>query len=431
MQILILKSIPSEMDANRPQYPGLTVTHRIQLKAGYQACRRLTVKLLDELEPQAYTYQAHPDFSPLGWHLGHIAYTEELWLLQHYAGQEPLWPQYCQLFAADGLPKSQRCQLPDLDTIRQYLSLVRTRVSAYLETVPPEQDAWLWYFVLQHESQHCETMAVVKQLLTPASPLVWSPQSSPVSEAEMIEIAAGTFDQGYDGIDAQDNECPVHSVTLATYWIDRYPVTCGQYGAFIQAGGYQEPCWWSEAGWIWLQQSAVHHPLYWTNDPCWDDHPVCGVSWYEAEAYATFVGKRLPTEAEWEKAACWDGITHQSQPYPWGYETPSAQRCNHGDLVGKTTPVQSYPLGQSAAGCWDMLGNVWEWTQSWFTGYPGFSPYPYQGYSQIYFDGRHRVLKGGSWATRPWALRCSWRNWYHPHVRQVFAGFRCAWTDQP
>ncbi|NEO26333.1 MAG: SUMF1/EgtB/PvdO family nonheme iron enzyme, partial [Kamptonema sp. SIO4C4] len=179
-------------------------------------------------------------------------------------------------------------------------------------------------------------------------------------------------------------------------------------------------------GWHWLQENPVSQPLYWCDAPEWEEHPVCGVSWYEAEAYANFVGKRLPTEAEWEKAACWHPEQGNNWLYPWGNAAPTTQCCNHNTMVGHTTPVNAYPGGQSPSGCWDMLGNVWEWTNSWFAGYSGFQYFPYKGYSQVYFDGQHRVLRGGSWATRPWAIRSSFRNWYHPWVRQLFVGFRCA-----
>jgi formylglycine-generating enzyme required for sulfatase activity len=155
------------------------------------------------------------------------------------------------------------------------------------------------------------------------------------------------------------------------------------------------------------------------------------VSCYEAEAYARFVGKRLPTEAEWEKAASWHPQTQQRQTYPWGEAFPSAEQCNHDHLQGQTTAIDAYPSGQSAYGCYDMLGNVWEWTASWFDGYDGFEFYPYRGYSQVYFDGQHRVLRGGSWVTRPWGLRSAFRNWYAPGTRQILAGFRCAQDAEP
>lgn len=229
---------------------------------------------------------------------------------------------------------------------------------------------------------------------------------------------------------ALDNERGCHTVNLPTYWLDRYPVTWGQYQSFIAAGGYRDRQWWSAAGWQWLQQAKVQVPLQRASDADGADHPVCGVSAYEAEAYARFVGKRLPTEAEWEKAARWDPIAGQSRTYPWGETPPTAHHCNYGHQVGGTTPVNQYPAGQSAYGCYDLLGNVWEWTVTWFAPYPGFRPYPYVGYSQAYFDQAHRVMRGGSWATYPWGLRSSFRNWYPPQVREVFVGFRCA-SDTP
>lgn len=402
-------------------------------------CRIGTLALFERIDEMTFRRQAHPEFSPAGWHLGHIAYTEALWILERYAGLPPILPQYHQLFAADGLPKCDREKLPPLSKILDYLDTVRTQVFAYLEAAPLDKQERLWRFLIQHESQHSEIIAFVLQLqrwhLRERHQEIWvrgraeNLKSNLQPAAEMIEIPAGEFEMGNDSIDALDNERSLHRAYLDTYWIDRYPVTCKEYRVFIEAGGYQNDCWWSDAGWQWLQENPVAQPLYWSAAPTWDNHPVCGVSWYEAEAYARFVGKRLPTEAEWEKAASWDAAAGRCYTYPWGDAEPQTQRCNHDNVSGQTTAVNAYPAGQSAYGCYDMLGNVWEWTSSWFDGYEGFVPYPYRGYSQTYFDGQHRVLKGASWATRPWAMRSSFRNWYYPSVRQILAGFRCASDD--
>ncbi|HEY9671676.1 MAG TPA: ergothioneine biosynthesis protein EgtB [Waterburya sp.] len=430
--------------------PGTTPTHSIasrytstwqtltprqrrdSIREAMHQCRLGTLALFEEIDDTTFRKQAHSEFSPVGWHLGHIAYTEALWILQRCAGLPPVFPQYHRLFAADGLPKPERENLPSLTEICHYLDAVRTQVFDYLETAPLEQQERLWHFLLQHESQHGETIALVLQLQRWHLQEPWviastaTPPSSLQPPAEMIEIPAGEFVMGNDSIEALDNEYKRHRVYLDTYCIDRYPVTCGQYREFIAAGGYQTERWWSPAGWKWLQENPVAQPLYWSSTSTWDNHPVCGVSWYEADAYARFVGKRLPTEAEWEKAASWDVATGQQRSYPWGQETPTAQRCNLDNTIGQTSPANAYPSGQSAYGCYDMLGNVWEWTGSWFDAYEGFAAYPYRGYSQAYFDGQHRVLKGGSWATRPWAIRSSFRNWYYPSIRQILAGFRCA-----
>ena len=499
---------------------------RQHLKQQMEACRSATLALFETIDHATFCQQAHPDFSPIGWHLGHIAYTEALWLLEHSAGQSPQFPEYRRLFAADTLPKAERVYLPDFAEIQIYLQSVRAATFAYLETAPLDVQERLWRWLLQHESQHGETIALVLELgrrqkaegrgqkakesgqrqkvkgkrqksvksgqpsavsgqqkiesdqrsavsgqpsainsklsseaallktqnsklktspAPPASSASPAPPTSPASPASsaplaypypshlspltspLLPIPAGTFDCGNESIDALDNERPVHRVYVDAYWIDRDPVTCGHYQAFMAAGGYADSRWWSVEGWEWLQTAQVTEPLYWSAAAAdRANHPVCGVSWYEADAYARFVGKRLPTEAEWEKAASWHPIAKQRQTYTWGELAPSADDCNCNHWVGRTTPVDAYPAGVSAFGCYDLLGNVWEWTASWFDRYTGFEAYPYRGYSQAYFDGQHRVLKGGSWATQPSSLRCAFRNWYHPHVREILAGFRCA-----
>ncbi len=428
---------------------SLSSISRLELHQALEQCRAGTFRLVAGLEDAVLCAQAHPDFSPLGWHLGHIAFTESLWILENLMGLPPQFPEYRCLFAADGLPKHARVHLPSLGELRYYLDTVRQQVQEYLAIAPLAEQARLWYWLLQHESQHNETMSIILELHqrqsagqwpsnqgrstvlssiqpslladnTPTSPETrqqrWGREHG-VDDAwnqPMIYLPAGEFAMGNATIAAAiDNEAPVQQVVLGSYWIDRYPVTCRDYGQFMAAGGYHDRCHWSDQGWQWLQSQAengkpISQPLYWQDDPHWDDCPVSGVSWYEAEAYARFMGKRLPTEAEWERAAL------------------GASPGNHDRQYGHTTPVQAHSSGQSHAGCCDMLGNVWEWTDSWFLGYNGFNAYPYPGYSQAYFDHKHRVLRGGSWATRPWAIRTTVRNWYHPSVRQVLAGFRCA-----
>ncbi|MEG4486352.1 ergothioneine biosynthesis protein EgtB [Microcoleus sp. D2_18a_B4] len=413
-----------------------------------QQCRSGTFKLFADIDYDTFCRQAHPDFSPVGWHLGHIAYTEDLWLLQRCAGLKPVFPQYHQLFAADILPKKQRVFLPALPDVELYLDAVRKKVLDYLEVAPIDEQERLWRFIIQHESQHCETVAFVLQMqrkkeegrgkkeegrgkkeegrLISNYRLPIADYQLQITDSPAIEIPGGEFYMGSDAAEALDNERSRHLCYLEAYSIDRYPVTCRQYRDFMESGGYQNPDWWSADGWKWLQGEAVSQPLYWSENQAFNNHPVCGVSWYEAEAYCNFIGKRLPSEAEWEKAASWDATNQTYRIYPWGEEPPNGSLCNHGNNIANTSPVDAFPKGASAIGCWDMLGNVWEWTASTFDAYPGFESYPYRGYSQVYFDGEHRVLKGGSWATFPQALRSTFRNWYYPGVRQIIAGFRCA-----
>lgn len=378
-----------------------SVCDRAQLQQWMQHCRQHTLSLFTGLDHETLCRQAHADFSPIGWHLGHIAYTEGLWILEHLLGMAPQFPEYRRLFAADVLPKRDRVNLPTFAEIQTYLATIRTQVFAYLRTAPLDAQARLWLWLLQHESQHAETIAIVLALQGQGGSKGVGENLKPQTlelktQNSHLFIPAGTFEMGNESLWALDNERSAHQVNVADFWIDRAPVTCEQYHEFIQAEGYSNSCWWTEAGWAWLQQAAVDQPRYWLGNGD-DQQPVCGVSWYEAAAYAKFAGKRLPTEAEWEKAAVFSSTQ---------------------SLTQSSSPDQI-----------EQVGQVWEWTTSWFGGYPGFEAYPYRGYSQAYFDGQHRVLRGGSWATQSWSRRSSFRNWYHPHVREIFAGFRCVKSD--
>lgn len=391
--------------------PICTSEAKLRVLERLSCSRAATLALFEGLDHATFCRQAHPDFSPVGWHLGHIGYTEAHWLLERCAGQPLPLPEYRRVFAVDSLPKALRSNLPDQEEVRYYLNTIRAQVLLYLEVAPLEHQERLWRWLIQHESQHSETVAIVLQLqsLTRFANLVMS-DTSPVAQVNQYEqptqgilIAAGSFEQGSDSIDALDNERPAHRVHLEPYLIDRYPVTRAQYRAFLLAGGYHERCWWSEEGWSWLGTQRIAQPLYWsiTED---DRLPVCGVSAYEAEAYAQFANKRLPTEAEWEKAAGRIAIRQISR-------TSDQSRSGVVDI-----PATGYS---------NTLSNVWEWTSTWFHPYDGFVSYPYPGYSAPYFDRQHRVLKGGSWASQPWTSRSSFRTWYHPGTREIFAGFRC------
>ena len=392
------------------------------LKQAMIQCRAETLRGLKRIPRDLFCQQIHPDFSTIGWHFGHIAFTEALWLLPSSLQEKFNLPAYQILFRADGLPKDQRCHLPDQDIIQDYLDKVRSAVFEKLEKRESHFSERLWHWLLQHETQHAETIAFLCHLAginigATAYPVKHNLEAI---APQMIEIPAGGFWQGSDNVLAQDNERPAHWVELESFWLDQYPVTCGQYQDFINQGGYEKAKYWTAAGWQWREKNQIPQPLYWSRFHLnfdYKNHPVYGVSAYEAEAYANFVGKRLLTESEWEKAALWNAR---------GRAELSEKSCNYHAHFGQTTPVNHYADSQNSLGCQDLLGNVWEWTASTFAPYENFRPYPYPGYSQAYFDGEHRVLRGGSWATRPWGLRPSFRNWYHPWVRQILVGFRCA-----
>jgi ergothioneine biosynthesis protein EgtB len=285
----------------------------------------------------------------------------------------------------------------------------------------------------QLKRRNTESAAVNSSLIVP-----------PSSFGEMVRVEGGPVEVGsYGHPFAYDNEQPPHTIELADFRIDKYPVTSGEFAEFIEAGGYRTRSLWSDEGWDWKESNKVESPLYWSKaegdkSARWRvqemfeytglerDRPVTGVSWYEASAYALFLGKRLPTEAEWEKAASWEPRTRTKRRFSWGDEPARVDLANYDNNNWGTTPVWSHSAGQSAYGCFDMTGNNWEWTASTFDGYPGFKAFPYPEYSELWFDGDHKILKGGSWATREPLLRCSFRNFWRRGFRIAFAGFRCA-----
>jgi iron(II)-dependent oxidoreductase len=298
--------------------------------------------------------------------------------------------------------------------------------------------------VLQHEHQHDETMLATLQLMDDPSyrPVAPPPPSSPSGGLpDDVEIPAGPFVMGTDDDAwAYDNERPAHVVHLPAFRIDTVPVTNRAYLGFIEDGGYDEPHWWGDEGWAWRQKAGLRHPEFWRAEGCgsWSrnrfgwredlplDEPVQHVCWHEADAFARWAGKRLPTEAEWEKAAAWSRADRVKGRWPWGDDEPGPERANLGGHHFRPAAAGAYPAGAAASGCRQLIGDVWEWTSSDFEPYPGFVTFPYREYSEVFFGSGYKVLRGGSWATSPLAVRTTFRNWDFPIRRQIFAGFRCA-----
>jgi iron(II)-dependent oxidoreductase len=239
---------------------------------------------------------------------------------------------------------------------------------------------------------------------------------------------------------ALDNERSAHEVDLPGFYLDKTPITNRAYMEFIEDGGYQREELWNREGREWIEKEGIYAPKHWYQKephswwtqafgfdrPVHPETPVVHVSWYEADAYARWAGKRLPTEAEWEKAASWNPETGTKRLYPWGDAPPTPELANLDQLAFGTAEVGAYPEGASAYGALGMIGDVWEWTASEFTAYPSFEAFPYREYSEVFFDDGYKVLRGGSWATRPGAIRNTFRNWDFPMRRQLFVGFRCA-----
>jgi iron(II)-dependent oxidoreductase len=335
-----------------------------------------------------------PILSPLAWDLGHIANFEELWLVQTIGGREPLHGDLGRFYDAIENPRKVRGELPILRDaeLRAYMADVRERTLDVLEGVeidgdaedPLLRDGFVYEMLLAHELQHNETMLQLLQLvdgyeLPPQIEAERSssriPGTSAPEEVEMVAIAAGEYEIGAPprGF-AYDNERPRHAVELAAFEIDRTPVTNGAYISFMEETGAEPPLYWDRGGDTWADTArGRREPI----DPA---DPVIHVSWQQADAFARWAGKRLPTELEWEAAR------------------PRL----------------------------DGLGNGWEWTSSDFLAYPGFEAFPYREYSEVFFGDEHKVLRGSSWATHPRVARPSFRNWDLPQRNQIFSGIRCA-----
>jgi iron(II)-dependent oxidoreductase len=296
--------------------------------------------------------------------------------------------------------------------------------------------------VVQHEQQHDETMLATLQLRQGAPVLIPGPlPSGRRLETDRVLVPGGPFGLGVDTDDepaSLDNERPAHLVDVPPFRIGRVPITNRQWRAFIADGGYDRPALWSDAGWRHRVEADLRRPKFWSPDAdavlrfgayqaLKEDEPVQHVCCYEAEAFAAWAGGRLPTEIEWEKACAWDPVTGRRRRWPWGDTGPTSAHANLGGAALRPAPVGAYPAGASAYGVEQMIGDVWEWTSSSFRPWPGFRPMLYRQYSEPFFGADYRVLRGGSWAVAPAAIRPSFRNWDYPIRRQVFSGVRVAW----
>jgi iron(II)-dependent oxidoreductase len=418
------------------------------------AARDRTALLTGNVEDADLIMQHSPLMSPLVWDLAHIANQEELWLLRTVGGIDPMHPEIDSLYDAFEHPRSERPKLPLMlpDEARKYGHEVRGKVLDLLDRVrfgsEPEtllNQGFAFGMVAQHEVQHDETMLITHQIrtgtrvLSPAGPPLTAPADL-LSLPREVLVAGGPFTMGTsDDRWALDNERPAHTVEVAPFFIDTTPVTCGEYADFIAAGGYDDPRWWTPHGWQHRRAAGLSAPLYWQYDGGrWQrrvfgaveaivpNEPVLHVCWYEADAYARWAGRRLPTEVEWEKAARFDPASGRSRRYPWGDEDPTPDRANIGQRFLQPAPAGSFPDGAAPNGARQLIGDVWEWTSSDLLPYPGFRAWPYREYSEVFFGPEYKVLRGGSFAVSPVACRSTFRNWDYPIRRQIFAGFRTA-----
>jgi iron(II)-dependent oxidoreductase len=422
-------------------------------RVGLESVRRRTLDLVREI-PDADLERVHsPLMSPLVWDLGHIAAYEELWLVQRWGGERSLRPELAGVYDAIETPRAVRGEarpLPRQEAL-DYLERVRERTLAAIDRLGVG-DGTLHELVIQHEHQHNETMLQTLGLARLAS---WNPparQPAPAAPGghtglELVDGPSGTVRVGADaahGRFSYDNERRAHEVTLEDFRIGRTPVTNGAWLEWARAGGYEREEWWSPQGWRWRMETSTEAPAGWEKtgeettgegfvewrlgeavalDP---DRPVIHVSWFEADAFARAHGARLPTEAEWEAAACWDPDAQDRRLWPWGGQTAGG-RANllDGGVYG-TAGAGCHPEGASPCGALGMIGDVWEWTATDFGGYPGFVAHPYREYSEVFFGTDYKVLRGGSWASCERVATPTFRNWDFAPRRQIFAGVRLA-----
>jgi iron(II)-dependent oxidoreductase len=415
--------------------------------------RERTRWLLSKVSDEDLSRQHDPIMSPLIWDYGHIGNYEELWLLERAFGKGLSGRELYDIYDASLTPRSERPSLNLLDrsSADRYLDAVREAALEVLEDAdldgndPLLKGGFVYHMILQHEYQHNETMLQTLQLMRgdgyrPEARVELPPGNPP--DEEMIHIACGPFIMGTDDRSwALDNERGAHEVEVPSFYLDKTPVTNRAFLGFVEEGGYEREELWDPEGWAWIVEEGISSPKHWYqkephdwwtqrfgfDEPLAMDAPVVHVSWFEADAYARWAGKRLPTEAEWEKAASWEPRTKTKRLYPWGDEPPtSPEMANLDQLAFGVAEVGAYPAGASAYGILGMIGDVWEWTASEFSAYLGFESFPYPEYSEVFFEEGYRVLRGGSWATRPGAIRNTFRNWDFPLRRQLFVGFRCA-----
>ncbi len=369
--------------------------------------RAHTHALVAHLDDETLARVHSPLMSPLVWDLGHIAAFEDLWLVHRYGGAPLLRPDLAEVYDAFETPRADRGELPYLRRAEalDYLAAVRERTLATIARLDGVGDGLLHELVIRHELQHTETMLQTMELAHlpgPPGRVLRPSTGTSATGLQLLDIPGGTYaiGAGPKGF-AYDNERPRHTLELPPFRIARAPVTNATYLTFVEGGGYERREWWSDEGWAWKEEHDITRPAEWTTDgrewqmdrcePLDPHRPVVHVSWFEADAFARAHDARLPTEAEWEQAATW-----------------------------------AQGMDPASHGCLDLVGDVWEWTSSRFDGYPGFTAHPYREYSEVFFGGDYRVLRGGSWAAHARVVTPTFRNWDHPQRRQIFAGLRLA-----
>ncbi len=417
----------------------------------FNETRDRTQQLVRTLERDDFVVQAAFYTSPPKWHIGHVSWMYEVILskiderYEFYSKEfsEYLNSYYNQFGQPHDKGKRGAVSRPTLDQILEYFDATSRRVRGFLEkNTVDEKTRTLLAMGISHECQHQELLVYDLQhlLADQYRPVEKNrPRAQARVENSMVPVPGGIYDLGGTGDGfCYDIEMPEHKVYLNDYSIGMYPVSNGEYLEFVEDGGYEDFGYWLADGWERVGESGWEAPMYWEKiDGQWHTRdfegrrrinprePVVHVSFYEADAFCRWAGKRLPTEAEWEKAACWRGQGRSKTTFPWGNQRPAKENCNLLEsYLWKGSELGSYPGGASSCGCQHMIGDVWEWTASEFVGYPGFKT-GFQEYNDKWFANQ-KVLRGGSFATPAMSIRGSYRNFFRLDERWMFSGFRCA-----
>lgn len=420
--------------------------------------RERTLALIEDLDDAQLEVPYLGIVNPLRWELGHLAFFYEMFIPQMFDGCPPIMPAAENLYDSFKVDHEDRWSL-DLPSRQGTMAYIRHVMDACAERLhthtPNAEETYVYLLSILHEDMHGEALTYMRQSLEYPTPHVGSAPTQALPAAlgggplpGDVEIPGGTFYLGAtpDLPFMFDNEKWSHPVEVAPFAMARAPVTNEAFGAFVDAGSYERQELWSYQGWVWKTKNQVQQPLYWQRNgqEWWRRHfdtwvpleahaPVTHVSWYEAEAYCNWAGRRLPTEAEWEMAASAEpthahaGLTGRKRRYPWGDAAPTPEHANLDLRYLSCVDVGAFPAGDSAFGCRQMAGNIWEWTADWFYPFPGYTvDYPYREYSAPWF-GYRKVLKGGAWATRSRLAYNTYRNFFPPARTDVLAGFRtCA-----
>ena len=426
-----------------------------ELAARVSEARDRTLSLVADLDDDQWLGPRLDIVNPPLWEVGHVGWFQEFWVLRHAWGRPALREDGDRLYDSSRIPHDTRWDLPLPSRKRtvEYLEQVRDAVlQGIARSGPTSRDRYFLELAVFHEDMHGEAFLYTRQTHAWPAPRALAgalPSTQPgvLAPAEGdAHVPGGAFQLGSlrDGSFVFDNEKWAHRVYLEPLAIARTAVTQEAYARFVDDGGYERRDLWSDEGWRWRSETGARRPVYWRKeDGAWlrrhfdrwvalePDLPVAHVSWFEADAWCRWAGRRLPTEAEWEAAASAEpgragGLPGTKRRYPWGDSLPGPGLANLDAAAGGTMSVHALAAGDSAFGCRQMIGNVWEWTDSDFGPYPGFSADPYEDYSRPWF-GTQKVLRGGCWTTRSRLIRNAYRNFYTPDRRDVFAGFRtCA-----